>query len=193
MDAAALAESLLHTERALAGAMRQHAIRQQSKSSTTKGHAAHRSNCETTPETPSIEPKTKKNWTKVSGKFAALKTAASFAVAHGPAGTTRKHVSARVRLHQHIEKIRANPMAVAMVRKKADSHRKKAAKQRRNLRLWNEERAKIREKTLTVARRRWEDLHSCRDLNVSADQWTARKWATILSISTFVRDAGSSV
>ena len=90
MDAAALAESLLHTERALAGAMRQHAIRQQSKSSTTKGHAAHRSNCETTPETPSIEPKTKKNWTKVSGKFAALKTAASFAVAHGPAGTTRK-------------------------------------------------------------------------------------------------------
>ena len=153
-----------------------------------KGHSPHRSNTVVTPEAPGTATAPEKKWKRVSGKVAAAKAAANFVVGHrSPA--KRNHVSARVRLHQHIEEIRANPVAVAMIKKKASAHRKNAAREQRKIRLWNEERAKIREKTLTIARRRWEDLHSCRDLNVSANQWTVRKWATILSISKFVRDA----
>ena len=116
IDCAALAKSLTETEQVLARALLQRSNRQ--PSSELKGHSIRMPNSTMAPEILSASTTPAKKWKKVSGKVAAAKAAATFTVAHS-SPSKQNHVSARVRLHRHIENIRANPVAVAMIKKKA--------------------------------------------------------------------------
>ena len=180
MDTYAIAEGLARIEETLASVIQQRQPRKKAQAQAQAQHRPYKERCQ--PAMIDDNTKATNKWKKIAGKFTATKVAANFV----QESNKNKPLSARARLRQHIDQIRSNPIALALIREKATAQRKKTAHEQRNLRLWNEERAKIRENTLTRARSRWVDLYSCRDLNISSDEWTARKWATVIALTKFV-------